>query len=455
MGFFDWFTKDKNNEVEERSVYASTHTQGAIYSLFSQETGITEEEAMRIPSVVFCVELISGSIAQLPVYLYKENDKGEVERVWDDRRVFLLNHEPNEMLNGYNFKKKMVKDYLFYGASYTKMVKERNNVLEMHPFNMRNVQVTKYVKDGYKYSADIKLMTYGHDGQGMERVFKPYEMVTVLRDSEDGITSRGILEEGSKTLQLALNEVEYSSNILKNGALPIGVLQTANKISEIAMKRLKSGWESLYSGARNAGKTVILEEGLEYNPISLRPNDLEMVESKKITISDISRLFNVPESMLNADANKYASNEQNNLHFLQFTLAPILIAIESALDKSLLLEDEKREGYYFRFDTNEILRTTEREKIEATTEALSKGLWSLNEARARIDLPKLDEDYFIWSLGNVLFNPKTNEIIVPNMQGSADLDQPLNNTSTKLDDLKQTAGRTKTKNETKEGVNDE
>ena len=448
MGFFNnWFGKSKP-EQEERSVFASTHTQGAIYSIFSTGTAITEEEAMRIPSVVFCVELISGSIAQLPIYLYKENDKGEVEKVPNDRRVFLLNNEPNSMLNGYNFKKKVVKDYLFYGASYTKMDKARNSVLEVHPFDMRNVQVTKYVSDGYKYSADVKLMTYGHDGQGLERTFQPYELITVLRDSEDGITSRGVLEQGGKLLQLALNEVEYSNNILKNGALPIGVLQTANKISDQAMKRLKSGWESLYSGAKNAGKTVILEEGLEYNPISLKPNDLQMVDSKKITISDISRLFNVPESMLNADANKYASNEQNNLHFLQYTLAPILIAFETALDKSLLLEEEKEQGYYFRFDVSEILRTTEKEKIESITEALTKGLWSLNESRGKLDLPKLDEDYFIWSLGNVLFNPETKEIIVPNMQGSADLDQgPMN---PKLDDMKQPLSKSKTPSKPKD-----
>jgi len=448
VGFFNnWFGKSKP-EQEERSVFASTHTQGAIYSIFSTGTAITEEEAMRIPSVVFCVELISGSIAQLPIYLYKENDKGEVEKVPNDRRVFLLNNEPNSMLNGYNFKKKVVKDYLFYGASYTKMDKARNSVLEVHPFDMRNVQVTKYVSDGYKYSADVKLMTYGHDGQGLERTFQPYELITVLRDSEDGITSRGVLEQGGKLLQLALNEVEYSNNILKNGALPIGVLQTANKISDQAMKRLKLGWESLYSGAKNAGKTVILEEGLEYNPISLKPNDLQMVDSKKITISDISRLFNVPESMLNADANKYASNEQNNLHFLQYTLAPILIAFETALDKSLLLEEEKEQGYYFRFDVSEILRTTEKEKIESITEALTKGLWSLNESRGKLDLPKLDEDYFIWSLGNVLFNPETKEIIVPNMQGSADLDQgPMN---PKLDDMKQPLSKSKTPSKPKD-----
>lgn len=420
MGLFDWLTGKK----EERAMvnYSTSYTPGAIFSTFSTSTSITEEQAMKIPSVVACVELIAGSIAQLPIYLYKENEKGEVERVPDDRRIFLLNSEPNPILNGYNFKKRIVKDYLFYGVSYTKKETFRNNVVELYPLDMKNVHVTKYLKDGYKYDADIKLTTYGVDGSTRQKVFKPYELIMVLKDSEDGITSRGVLDSGAEILNLALNENEYASNILKNGALPIGVIQTVNRLSETAIKRLRAGWESLYSGSRNAGRTVILEEGLEYKPISLKPNDLQLIDSKKITISEIARLFNVPESMLNADANKYASNEQNNLHFLQYTLLPIITAIESALDKSLLLESEKEQGYYFRFDTSEILRTTEKERIEAASEALKHGFLSLNEIRTKFDMPKLKDDYFMWSLGNVLFNPKTNEMFVPNMQGSGDLD---------------------------------
>ena len=61
-----------------------------------------------------------------------------------------------------------------------------------------------------------------------------------------------------------------------------------------------------------------------------------------MTTSEIARLFNVPESMINSNLNKYNSNAAENLHFLQYTLSPIISAFESALDKSLLLESEKK-----------------------------------------------------------------------------------------------------------------
>lgn len=423
MGLFDWLNR-KGKEERSLNTYG-TSSSGAIFSMFSTSTAVSKEAALRIPSVTACSELISGSIAQLPIYLYKKNDKGEVEMVQGDRRVFLLNKEPNSLQNGYNFKKKIAQDYLFYGVSYTKMEKVRNNILELYTLDMDNVQVTKYLKDGYKWDADIKLLFYTSDKTQQQQKFKPYELISVLRDSQDGITGSGILETGADTLQLALNEIDYTGNVLKNGALPIGVIQTMNKLSETAIKRLRAGWESLYGGSKNSGKTVILEEGLEYKPISLKPNEMQLVDGKKITIAEIARLFNVPESMVNANANKYASNEQNNLYFLQYTLAPVITAIESALNKSMLLEDEKGQGYFFQFDVSEILRTTEKEKFEAATQGLKNGFVSLNETRKKLNLPHLGDDYFMWSLGSVLYNPATEEIIVPNMQGSSDLNNPI------------------------------
>lgn len=453
MGIFNWFGP-KNKDEEKRSLadYSYTGLGGTLVSLFGANEPVKEEEAMSIPSVVACIELITGSIAQLPIYLYRENENREVEEVNEDRRVFLLNSEPNTTTNGYNLKKKIAKDYLFYGTSYTKIERARNNVLELHPLNMQNVQVTKYLIDGYKYDADIKLVNYMQNELGREIKFKPYDLITVLKDSDDGITSRGILSTGSEILQLALNENVYSNNILKNGALPIGVLQTESKLSSDAIRRLRRGWESLYSGARNSGRTVILEEGLEYKPISLKPNDLQLIDGRQATVAEICRLFNVPESMVNADANKYASNEQNNLHFLQYTLLPIITAIESALDKSLLLESEKEQGYYFRFDTSEILRTTEKERVESAVLGVKGGVFSLNETRGKFDKPALEDDMFMWSLGNVLFNPKTKEMFVPNMQGSSDLDDGPIASSNQKDNAAIPSGK---KDNTNEEVDDE
>lgn len=175
-----------------------------------------------------------------------------------------------------------------------------------------------------------------------------------------------------------------------------------HRVTEPSIKRLRESWNALYTGSTNAGKTVVLEEGLDYQALSLSPNDMQMNEVNKMLVSEICRVFNIPESLINANANKYASNEANNITFLQTCLSPIITAIESSLNKNLLSKQEKMSGFYFRFDTSEILRTTEAEKINAVSAGLKNGVYSFNEARAKLDLAKSDKDYFVLSLGNVL-----------------------------------------------------
>lgn len=422
MGFLDRFKKSSSDQLAQEDFRYGSFS---ITSLFGDSGKITEEQAMKIPAVAASVELITSSIAQLPIYLYKENEKGEVTKI-DDRRIFLLNHEPNELVNGYNFKKQLVKDYLFYGASYTKIERVRNDVIALYQLPIKKVSVTKYKKEGYKYAAKISLINQ----QGnKEAEFTPDELIIVLKDSKDGITSSGLLKNNSDTFILALDEQNYSQGILKNGALPIGVLKVTSRLTQNAIDRLRASFENLYTGSKKAGKTLILEEGLDYKPISMKPNEMDLTNSRKHTLSDIARIFNIPESMINSDANKYASNEQNNIYFLQYCISPIVTAIEGALDKTLLLESEKEQGYYFRFDTSEILRTTEREKIETITKAMNAGILSISEARSKIDLPALDVDYFTWSLGKIFYNPKTNEMTIPNMGMTIDPDDsmPQNN----------------------------
>lgn len=416
MGILDRL-RNKPTDTEERNLQEYQYGSFSITSFFGDGQTITEEQAMKIPAVTSSVELITSSIAQLPIYLYKENEKGEVEKV-DDHRVFLLNDEPNDLINGHNFKKQMVKDYLFSGASYTKVERDRNEVIALYNLPIQEISVTKY-RQLYRTNAVISI-SYSNT----KLDFQPEELIIVLKDSDDGVTSSGILKNNADTLRLALDEQDYTSGILKNGALPIGVLKATSRLTEKAITSLRNSWESLYGGSKKAGKTIILEEGLDYHPISMKPNEMDLTNSRKNTISEIARIFNVPESMINSSANKYASNEQNNIYFLQYCISPIITSIESALNKTLLLESEKQEGYYFRFDVSELLRTTEKEKIEATVTAMTKGLTSINEARSKLDLPKLDVDYFTWNLGSVFYNPKNGDMTIPNMGITIDPDNP-------------------------------
>ena len=399
MGMLDFLFP----KVEERAQYNVTDKPTipldqafSLDGLFSTEA-ITEDKILKIPTAKACVELISGTIAQMPVYLYKENADGSIEKVEADERVDLVNHEANAFLSGYNLKRNMVKDYLVHGASYVAKFEAGNRILELNPLPATSVLVNKRIQNGYRTVGAEIVLAHAEAGaynqQSKVTKFKPHEVMIALQETHDGLSSKGALHHGHEIFKQALSEMEYTNNLYENGALPLGLLKTNGRLNDAQVGALRASWKKLYSGVKNSAKTVVLQEGMEYEALSMNPNEIQMSATKANTNAEICKVFNVPEGLVNAKAGKqYVSIEQNNLHFLKTTLAPIIAAMEGAMDKSLLLESEKTQGFFFRFDTSDIIRSTEKERVDTTVAALNGGLFTVNEARAKFDLPALEED---------------------------------------------------------------
>lgn len=416
----NFYINRKQNKTDVNSGIGATSIVGTHNAGSSK---ISEEDALSISSVVAATDLISSTIARLPIQIYKKGTKGEQVILDEDRRYKILNKEPNSNMSGINLKKRIVMDYLLHGNSYLIPEWNRNEIVALYHVPPKNVNIKKYARKGTEYIIDGKIGIQGIDGTYVKD-FDPDELVIILKNSDDGLQSKGVLDLNSELLELALRQQRYSSSILENGSLPLAVLQVPTKLTEKAMNNIKNSWVRNYQGGNNAGKTVVLEEGVEYKPVSLNPNELDLTSGKKDTMSDIARLFNIPESMINADANKYNSNEQNNIHLLQYTLSPIISVIETAFERSLLLEEEKENGYRIQIDTSSILATTEAEKIKSTNEALKGGIISINEARRRHGYRVIDDDYMMWSLGAVFYNKESGRMTIPNMGANIDPNDP-------------------------------
>jgi HK97 family phage portal protein len=418
MGLFDKMFK---SDVEERATYNggdTTQVSGAfsLDSLFVTDA-ITEEKILKIPTAKACLDLITNTIAQMPVYLYKESIDGSIEKVASDRRVKLLNHEANEFLNGYGLKRHMTKDFLVHGGSYVSIIEAGNTIIELHPLPAQAIVVQKRIQNGFRtVGADIILSStengINHQVNPNITKFKPYELMITLQDTHDGLISKGILTHGQEIFKQALSEIEYTKNLYERGALPLGLLKTDARMTETQAASLRTAWANLYGGIRNSAKTVVLQEGMEYQALSLNPQDMQMVDARKGTNSEICKLFNVPESMISTSANKYGSIEQNQLHFLKHTLAPILASLESSMDRALLLEDEKNDGYFFRFETADLVRATEKERVDTVVAGMSGGLFTRNEGRSKFDLPAIPEDALTMAPGAQTVDPKTGKVTV-------------------------------------------
>lgn len=424
MGLIDRFmgSRDKNNNSVANQYSYNGAKSGVISSFFGNKQ-INEEQIMSIPAVQDAVNAITARVSSLPIQLYKNVDEKVGKEPVDDYRVNLINSNPNENMDGVNFKKKIMKDLVLYGTSKTYIERSPDgSIISLYPLNTKDLSITVYSENGYQFYAIDTL----NSNVGTTNFYDEL-LLSVLDDSEDGVTGRGAIQGNDKTFKLALSMNEYELGLMQNGAVPSGVVETDQKVNNSQIiDTLRKTFSDYYSGTKNAGKTIILEEGFTYKNIGFDPNSLQLTDSKKSIISDIASIFNIPEAMINASANKYDSAEQNNIDFLQKNLYPKLRSFEAALNKTILTPEEQKEGYEFRFDISNLTMVTTQEKQKGVIDLFKNGLITNLAGQRELGMVvnSDDREYYSLTTGTVMreldtgfvVNPNTGEIIDMNNQ---------------------------------------
>jgi phage portal protein BeeE len=143
MGFLDIFKK------RDREVDANTVDDVLLKAIINGEA-IKREDALTLPAVSGAVDFISGTIASMPVKLYKYK-QGKVEEQDKDPRVTMLNTDTGDTLNAYQLKKALVEDYLLGKGGYCYIERERNEVVALKyiPEEFISIYRVIFVKDTF------------------------------------------------------------------------------------------------------------------------------------------------------------------------------------------------------------------------------------------------------------------------------------------------------------------
>ena len=412
MAFWDFLMDDKKNEkTEERSLTRQLNI--GLHGFLSgvSDDMYTAEQILSIPVAKACCDLIVNSIKSLPIELYERVDDNTVRQITDDYRVNLLNNAPNIIATGTDFKEKIVRDLVLHGNAYVDIERDGNNIVSLWNIDASDVGISKYSdREKPHVVKDVKFKIYSSNVE-----LNLDDVMILTESSEDGgLTGQGVIARGYRTIELALNEIELNKNIMNNGSSPISVVKLDKNLSAEAQQRLRDSWTKMYASSQNAGKLLILEQGMEYEKLSFSPAELGLSASRSKTQTELCSLFGVPESMIDSTANTYGNVENSSIRFLQYSITPHINVIETSLNRSLLLEKEKNTKF-FKINTDSVLQTTQRERYEALNVGISSGILSLNEARIKENLPPIDDNFHRLSLGSVMYDPKDRIYFIPNM----------------------------------------
>ena len=400
MGLFDRFIKR-----EEPTPEVTPPVDDVLLKALLEGETITREKAMTLPAVSGAVDMISSSIASMPVKLYKVK-QGKVEEVDGDPRVRLLNGDTGDTLDAFQMKKAMVEDYLMGKGGYCYIQKQRNEVTGLYYVEDRYITIWKTYSPIHK---QYQIFVNGFDEAGREKnagKFKPYDFIKLLRNTKDGASGVGLTVEISKELETAYQTLIYQLGMVKAGGNKRGFLKANRKLGQEEINALKTAWRNLYGN--NTENVVVLNNGLEFQEASNSSVEMQLNESKRTLQEEINNLFHI-------------SNDFD----MTFKLAiyPIVKAFETALNRDLLLEKEKK-NYFFEFDVKEIIRANIRERYESYKLAKETGFMTINEIRRAENLNWIDGmDVVNVGLGAVLYDTNIGKYFTPNTGETTDISE--------------------------------
>jgi HK97 family phage portal protein len=374
MGFFDRF-RAKKVEPEKRNYV--DYAMGL--NLSSKDVLVTPETALTFSAVYAAVRVISETIAQLPFNYYKKTNKGR-EIYTDSPLQFLVNNEPNGYQTKYVFFEYFINTLLLYGNAYAYI--QRDGVgtpIALTCLHPDDVQVKE--KGGR--------LVYEVREQGM---YDASDILHVPDLTLDGYIGKSRISAARDNIALGIAAQTYGKNFFESGAKISGVLKHPGQLGADAMQSLSQQWHRTYhSGYAGGFKTAVLEEGMDYKPIQLSPQDAQFLSTRQFSILEVARIMRVPPHML-ADLSRatFSNIEHQAIEFVTHTINPIIKKIEQEFNKKLIFQGNKV-NTYFEHNVNALLRGDAKSRAEYYKSLFNVGAISPNEIRRKENMNDIEK----------------------------------------------------------------
>lgn len=391
MGFFDIF-RGKKPQAEKRNYV--DYAMGL--NLSSKDVLVTPETALTFSAVYAAVRVISETIAQLPFNYYKKTNKGR--DVFDKSPLqFLVNNEPNGYQTKYIFFETYVNTLLLYGNAFAYIQRDGAGIpIALTCLHPDDVQVKQ--KNGR--------LVYEVREQGM---YDASDILHVPDLTLDGYIGKSRISAARDNIALGIAAQTYGKNFFESGAKISGVLKHPGSLGADAMQTLSQQWHRTYhSGYAGGFKTAVLEEGMDYKPIQLSPQDAQFLTTRQFSILEVARIFRVPPHLLaDLDRATFSNIEHQSTEFLNYCISPILKKLEQEFNKKLIFQGNKVKTY-FEHNVNALLRGDAKSRAEYYKSLFNVGAISPNEIRRKENMNDIDKGNTYYVPMNMIDSAKPN-----------------------------------------------
>lgn len=349
---------------------------------------VSPHAAMCVSAFYACVNVISETVAQLPIILYRKVGAKGKEHASDHPLYNLVGARPNKTTNSMSFREMLTTHTCLRGNGYAfKNYVGGNRLYELLPLESNAVGVNRDPRTWeVTYTVSQK--------DGINGIYGPKEIFHLMGKTLNGYEGVTPLTYQRETLGLTIAAERHGAKTFKNGAKPSGVVTSQTVMKDDAYTRLKKDLAENYSG-ENAQNTMLLEGGATFSPVKMTNQDVEYMLLRGFQVPEIARFWRMPLHKIQ-DLTRSTNNniEHQSLEFLSDCMEPWLRRWTMALDAQLLTEQEQK-TLYFKFDTDDLLRPDMKSRYEAYASGIASRILNPNECRGWEDLdPYADGDVY-------------------------------------------------------------
>lgn len=332
---------------------------------------VNEEKALSHTAVWACVDIISNTMATMPLHVNRRLIPEGKERDINNPLYDLLHNNPNPEQTSFQWRKLTNVHRLLWGAGISEIqFDDMGQPVALWPLPPWKVRPKRTQKGSLYYEFN--------DGTNI-KLFQPWEVVvfTTLQTTDDWKSPIQIHRE---TIGAAMAVKEYGAKIFGTGINPAGILSGVSFSDEDTEDSIRKKFGDTYSGLNAGKRLMLLEEGVKFERIGIPPVDAQYLETMRFNISEIARIYGVPLFML-ADHEKQTSwgtgIEEQKEGYITFTILPIATQSEQELNKKVIKDSQR----FCEYMTAGLLRGTLKSRMEAYQKGFSMGMFSPDDLR--------------------------------------------------------------------------
>ena len=329
-----------------------------------------------------CVNLLAGTIASLPLMVYRTVNGRRV--VASDHPLYRVLHDsPNADQTALDFWEFKCACLEMHGNAFAEVERGSDGrVIALSPPLVPEAVAVKRRGNG-----DIE---YRWTDGGRERTETQDRILHIRGFGGSPLGGMSTLSFGRRAFGLAGSINAAASQTFRNGVRSTGAFAAEHVLTPQQMDEAQKRIDEKYVGAINAGRPLLLNAGMKFQAISINPEDAQMLESRAFSVEEICRFFGVPPHMVGHTEKTTSWGtglEQQTLGFQKFTLRRRLKRIEQALEKQLLTARDRSEGIAIEFNLEGLLRADSAARSKFYGDMSRIGAMTINEIRALENLP--------------------------------------------------------------------